>query len=83
MNSDEEEGADKNKALKEKAVRRMQKEVDSSSEESENDIENSEEDSDDGQIIMKFDEKSKQRSKNEGKKTEKGIMGLKFMERAQ
>ena len=47
MNSDEEQGADKNKALKEKAVRRMQKQVDSSSEESENDSENSEEDSDD------------------------------------
>ena len=32
---------------------------------------------------MKFDEKSRKKEMKDNKKTEKGIMGLKFMERAQ
>ena len=49
-----------NEALKEKTVKRMRKEIDSSSEESddEDDDESGEEESD-GKINMKFDEKSK------------------------
>ena len=40
-------------------------------------------DSDAEGIKMKFDEQSKQKQKGDSKKTQKGIMGLKFMERAQ
>ena len=63
----------------------MQKEMDESSDEdmddSEGDSDNEGEEESDGQLNMRFDESTK--GKSSFKKTEKGIMGLKFMERAQ
>jgi len=62
----------------------MQKEMDESSDEdmddSEGDSDDEGEDESDGQLNMRFDESTK--GKSSFKKTEKGIMGLKFMERA-
>ena len=75
---------DNNRALKDKALKKMQREVDSSDEaSSESENENEDSDDGDGKINMKFDEKALQRSKKPDEVKQKGIMGLKFMERAQ
>ena len=88
--SDSDEDED-NQGLKAKMVEQMRDQVESSEEDEnesgsddDSDAENSGNESSDGSTInMKFDEKTKQLQKKKEQKTAKGIMGLKFMERAQ
>ena len=84
MDSDEDVD---HQGLKNKMINKMLKEADGDDQGSDSDENNSDSDSDEAggqqQIRMRFDKSAKERQMKAQKKTEKGIMGLKFMERAQ
>lgn len=76
-----------NQALKNKMINKMLNEADSDEDKasgSEGSSGDSSDEEEEGphQIKMRFDDKSKQKSKKDDESDKKGIMGLKFMERA-
>ena len=81
--SSESDSDDDNQTLKKKMIDKMLKEAESSDEgvSSASSGDSGDSDGNHHKIKMRFDEKSKQKSKKNAPK--KGIMGLKFMERAQ
>ena len=78
MHSDSEE---EQEAIKAKGIKKIKEEIDS--EEDEDDSQEESEEEDEDVIKMDFEDGSKPSSKQDNKKTKKGIMGLKFMQLAQ